>query len=263
MDLGIRGRVALVCGGSSGLGKAVATALAREGAQVAICARTPEKLEKAAAEIQKASSGEIFPVAADVSDPAAVKSLIAKTVEHFGKLDILVCNAGGPPPGQFLDQPEDAWQKALEMNLLSTIHLCREAVPHMKKTGWGRIVNITSFAAKQPHEGLILSNTARAGVLGFAKSIANELAPSGILVNTVCPGAFETERHIALTQKRASAEGISVEEANRKRVKEIPVGRFGQPQEFGDLVAFLASERAAYITGTAIQIDGGVVRSLY
>jgi len=263
MDLGIRGRVALVCGASSGLGKAVATALAREGVKVAICARTAAKLEKAAEEIRRATSGEVFPVAADVSKPDEVKSLVSKAVSHFGKLEILVCNAGGPPFGQFLDHPEDAWQKAVELNLLSTVHLCREAVPHLKKVGWGRIINITSFAAKQPHEGLILSNTSRAGVLGFAKSLANELASSGILVNTVCPGAFETERHTALTQKRAAAEGISVEEVNRKRAKEIPVGRFGKPEEFGDLVAFLASECAAYITGTAIQIDGGVVRSLY
>jgi 3-oxoacyl-[acyl-carrier protein] reductase len=263
MDLGIRDRVALVCGASSGLGKAVATALAREGAKIAICARTAEKLQKAADEIRAVTSAEVLLVAADVSKPADVKTLVSKVVAHFGKLEILVCNAGGPPFGQFLDQPEDAWQKAVELNLLSTIHLCREAVPHMQRAHWGRIINITSFAAKQPHEGLILSNTARAGVLGFAKSLANELAASGILVNTVCPGAFETERHTALTQKRAAAEGISTEEVTRKRTKEIPLGRFGKPEEFGDLVAFLASERAAYITGTAIQIDGGVVRSLY
>jgi 3-oxoacyl-[acyl-carrier protein] reductase len=255
--------VALVCGASSGLGKAVATALAREGARVAVCARTAEKLEKAAEEIRRTTSAEVIPVAADVSKPADVKAAVSKTVAHFGTLEILVCNAGGPPFGHFQDLPEDAWQKAVELNLLSTVHLCRAAVPHMRQAGWGRIINVTSFAAKQPHEGLILSNTARAGVLGFAKSLANEMASSGILVNTVCPGAFETERHIALTEKRAAQEGITVEEANRKRAREIPVGRFGKPEEFGDLVAFLASERAGYITGTAIQIDGGVVRSLF
>src|ERR1041385_400155 len=168
-----------------------------------MCARTPEKLEKAVEELRKETQADLAGFAADVSVPGQVKMLIEKTVAHFGKLEILVCNAGGPPFGLFVDQPEDAWQKAVELNLLSTVHLCRNAVPHMKKAGWGRIINITSFAAKQPHDGLILSNTARAGVLGFAKSLANEMASSGILVNTVCPGAFETERHIALTQKRA------------------------------------------------------------
>jgi 3-oxoacyl-[acyl-carrier protein] reductase len=240
----------------------VATTLAREGARVAICSRTAEKLTKTADDIQRETGAETLAIAADVSAPTEVKTLIAKTVAHFGKLDILVCNAGGPPLGKLLDHPEDAWEKALKLNLLSTVHLCREAVPHMKTGGWGRIVNITSFAAKQPQEGLILSNTARAGVLGFAKSIANELAQFNILVNTVCPGAFETERHIALSTKRAAEQGVPLEQFMKSRAKEIPVGRFGKPEEFADLVAFLASERASYITGTAIQIDGGVVRSL-
>jgi 3-oxoacyl-[acyl-carrier protein] reductase len=240
----------------------VATTLAREGARVAICSRTAEKLEKAADEIRRETGAEAYRIVADVSEPADVKRLVASTIGHYRKLDILVCNAGGPPPGKFLDQPEDAWEKALRLNLLSTVHLCREAVPHMKAGGWGRIVNITSFAAKQPQDGLILSNTARAGVLGFAKTIANELAQFNILVNTVCPGAFETERHIALSTKRASEQGVPLEQFMKSRAKEIPVGRFGRPEEFADLVAFLASDRAAYITGTAIQIDGGSVRSL-
>ncbi len=219
MDLGITGRVALVCGASSGLGKAVATMLAREGVKVAICSRTEDKLQKAADEIRGATRGDVVPLAADVSIPAQVKTLIQKTVSHFGKLEILVPNAGGPPPGHFLDLPEDAWQKALELNLLSTIHLCREAVPHMKTAGWGRIVNITSFSAKQPQDNLILSNTARAGVLGFAKSMANELAPYNILVNTVCPGAFETERHVNLARHRAAQQGIPLEDYMANRAK--------------------------------------------
>jgi 3-oxoacyl-[acyl-carrier protein] reductase len=233
MDLGLKGRAALVCGGSSGLGKAVATLLAREGANVAVCARTEEKLRKAAEEIERESGGKVLAAPADVSIPAQVKALVQKTAAH-----------------------------SLELNLLSTMHLCREAVPHMKKAGWGRIINITSFAAKQPHEGLILSNTARAGVLGLSKSLANELAAQNILVNTVCPGAFETERHAALLKKRAEQEGIPLEQVSKARSKEIPLGRFGQPEEFANLVVFLASERASYITGTAIQIDGGVTRSL-
>lgn len=262
MDMGIKGRAALVCGASSGLGKAVAIGLAKEGARVAICARTEEKLRKSAEDIRKATGAEVFMVAADVSVPADVKRMVKQVADHFGKLEILVTNAGGPPPGTFLTLPEDVWQKAIELNLLSTLHLCRESVPYMQTAKWGRIVNITSFAAKQPQEGLILSNTARAGVLGLAKSMATELAPHGILVNTVCPGAFETERHVMLSTNRAKAEGISLEELTAKRAKEIPIGRVGHPEEFADLVVFLASERASYITGTAIQIDGGVVKSL-
>jgi len=262
MDFGLKGRVALVCGASSGLGKAVATGLGREGARVAVCARTEEKLRKAAEDIRQKTGAEVLAVPADVSNPSEVKELVAQTVEHFHKLDILVTNAGGPPFGHFLDLPEEAWQKALNLNLLSTLHLCREAVPHMKAGNWGRIINITSFAAKQPQAGLILSNMARAGVLGLAKSLANELAVYNILVNSVCPGVFETERHLELSRRRAAQEGIPLEEYLKLRAREIPLGRNGRPEEFADLVVFLASERASYITGTAIQIDGGVIRSL-
>ena len=262
MDLGLKGKAALVCGASSGLGKAVAMGLAREGARVAVCARTEEKLTRAAEQIRRETGAEVVAATADVSVPAEVKKLLQKTVSQFGKLDILVANAGGPPFGYFLDLPEESWQQALNLNLLSTLHLCREAVPHMKAGGGGRIINITSFAAKQPQDGLILSNMARAGVLGLAKSLANELAPHNILVNTVCPGAIETERHFALAERRAAKEGVPVEEILETRAKEIPLGRAGKPEEFADLVVFLASERASYITGTAIQIDGGVIRSL-
>lgn len=263
MDLGLQGRVALVCGASSGLGKAVAMGLAKEGARLAICSRTEEKLTKAAEEIRRETGAEVLAVRADVSVPDEVKELVRKTVAHFNRLDILITNAGGPPFGHFLDLPEDVWEKALRLNLLSTLHLCREAVPHMKAAQWGRIINITSFVAKQPTDGLILSNMTRPAVLGLAKSLANELAIHNILVNSVCPGAFETERHLDLSRKRAQQEGMPLEEYIKSRAKDIPLKRNGKPEEFANLVVFLASERASYITGTAIQIDGGVIRSLY
>ena len=263
MDLGLGGRVALVCGASAGLGKAVAMGLGKEGARLAICSRTEEKLTKAAEEIRRETGAEVLAVRADVSIPDEVKELVRKTVAHYNRLDILVTNAGGPPFGHFLDLPEDAWEKALRLNLLSTLSLCREAVPHMKAAQWGRIINITSFVAKQPTDGLILSNMSRPAVLGLAKSLANELAIHNILVNSVCPGAFETERHLDLSRKRAQQEGIPVEEYIKSRAKDIPLKRNGKPEEFANLVVFLASERASYITGTAIQIDGGVIRGLY
>jgi len=237
MNLGLKGRVALVCGGTRGLGGAVADILEQEGAQVAINGRKDA------------------PFPADVSDPEQATALVHRVAEKFGRLDILFCNAGGPPAGPFKDQPVDAWQKAIALNLLSTIHLSRAAVPIMSKARWGRIICLASVAALQPLPGLILSSTARAGVLGFAKALSDEVAKDGITVNSICPGFIATERIEELSKARP--------EMIKQRLAEIPLGRIGTPAELAAAVVFLASELASYITGAVLQVDGGFTRSIF
>ncbi len=238
MNLGLKGRVALVCGGTRGIGRAVATVLTEEGAQVAINGRGPNA-----------------PFPADVSVPAEAERLVNDVAKKFGRLDVLFCNAGGPPAAPFKDQPADAWQKAIELNLLSTIHLARAAVPIMTKAKWGRIICLASVAALQPLPGLILSSTARAGVLGFAKALADEVATDGITVNSICPGFIATERIEELTKARP--------QMMQERLAEIPMHRVGTPAELAAAVVFLASERASYITGAVLQVDGGFTRSIF
>ncbi len=238
MDLGLSKRVALVCGSTRGIGRAVAKALADEGANVAINGRNAPA-----------------PFPADVSVPAEAERLVRDVAKQFGRLDILVCNAGGPPAAPFKDQPAEAWQRAIELNLLSTIHLARAAVPIMRKAQWGRIICLVSVAAKQPLPGLILSTTARAGVLGFAKALADEVAADGITVNSVCPGFIATERVEELTRTKP--------EMMKQMLAQIPVGRIGNPSELAATVAFLASEPASYITGAVLQVHGGFTRSIF
>ena len=238
MNLGLKGRVALVCGGTRGIGRAVATVLTEEGAQVAINGRGPNS-----------------PFPADVSVPAEAERLVNDVAKKFGRLDVLFCNAGGPPAAPFKDQPADAWQKAIELNLLSTIHLARAAVPIMTKAKWGRIICLASVAALQPLPGLILSSTARAGVLGFAKALADEVATDGVTVNSICPGFIATERIEELTKARP--------QMMQERLAEIPMHRVGTPAELAAAVVFLASERASYITGAVLQVDGGFTRSVF
>ena len=237
MNLGLKGRVALVCGGTRGLGGAVADILEQEGAQVAINGRKDA------------------PFPADVSDPEQATALVHRVAEKFGRLDILFCNAGGPPAAPFKEQPVDAWQKAIALNLLSTIHLSRAAVPIMSKARWGRIICLASVAALQPLPGLILSSTARAGVLGFAKALSDEVAKDGITVNSICPGFIATERIEELSKARP--------EMIKQRLAEIPLGRIGTPAELAAAVVFLASELASYITGAVLQVDGGFTRSIF
>lgn len=262
MDLKIENRVALVCGSSSGLGLAIATELADEGCRIAMNGRDRSRLGGAVEQVRKRTEKEVEGFPADVSVRDRAEQLVHDVHDHFGSIDILVCNAGGPPSAPFATTPEDAWQKALELNLLSTIHLCTAAVPFMSEQGWGRVVCLTSVAAKEPLPGLILSTTARAGVLGFAKSLADEVAVKGITINSVCPGYMRTGRVNDLVNERSQNEGRPGTEIVGELVARIPMDRMGDPSELAAAVAFLASERAGYVTGIALQVDGGYIRGI-
>jgi 3-oxoacyl-[acyl-carrier protein] reductase len=262
MDLEIREKVALVCASSKGLGKAVAESMAAEGAKVAICARNPGALESAAQEIQLRTKCEVLAIAADLTDPSQSAALVDAVIRKWNTVHILVNNAGGPPNGPFEDHTMDRWRAAVELNFMSAVRMCSLVIPYMKKQRWGRIINITSIAAKQPVDGLILSNAVRAGVLGLGKSLANELAPHNILVNNVCPGYTRTDRVVDLASAEAQRQARPIQEIYGKWERLIPVGRMAAPEEFAALVTFLASERASYITGATIPVDGGYIKGL-
>jgi 3-oxoacyl-[acyl-carrier protein] reductase len=262
MELGLEGKTALVAASSRGLGRAVADELAREGANLLICARTVAPLEEAGQWIHDATGAEVVAVPADLSNPEDIDRLMETAESDFDGIDILVTNTGGPPPGPFESHTAEAWSAAVEQNLNSVLNLTRGVLPGMKKAGWGRIINITSVAVKQPIDGLILSNAVRAAVTGFARTLANELAPLGITVNNVMPGFTRTERLDGLAESISESQGITVEEAFARWEAQSPMGRIGEPKEFAALVAFLASERASYITGTSIPVDGGFIQAL-
>jgi 3-oxoacyl-[acyl-carrier protein] reductase len=263
MDLGIQDKVALVAASSSGLGKAVALRLSKEGAKLAICARNENNVFKARDRIAAETGGIVQAYTTDVTRNDQVEHMVADIMSTLGSIDILVCNAGGPPPGFVEDFSPDDYRKAVELNLISTISLCYEVLPHMRENRWGRIICIASVSAKQPVPNLILSNTARAGVLGFAKSLSEQVAPFGISVNSVCPGYTKTERVEELARSHADSGKGTQEDFYKGIEASIPMKRLGTTEEFAHTVAFLASEGAGYITGAALQIDGGYIKGLF
>src|SRR6202158_415006 len=262
MELGLTGRVAIVAAASKGLGRAVAEELAREGAPGAICARTASTLDEVTVHIQKTTGPEVFHRALDVTDSTAVAAFVAAVETRFGRIDICVTNSRGPPSYAFKNTKPEDWRAALDQLLMSTIFFARETLPRMQKNKWGRLITITSSAVKQPVDGLLLSNSVRAAVTGLARTLANEYAADGITVNNVCPGYTRTARLDTLASSISARTGSKPEEVFAHWEREIPAGRLGTPQEFAAVVAFLASERASYVNGTSIAVDGGLVRSL-
>jgi len=263
MDLGLHDRVAIVSASSQGLGRACAAGFAREGAHVVICSRDRRKLAAAAKEIGKESpASRILPVRADVTKPADIRRLVRRTLAAFGRIDILVTNAGGPPVAAFPDLDDRTWQRGIELNLMSTIRLIREVLPAMQKRHWGRIINITSFVARQPVDDLIISSTVRPGIFGLSKILANQNTRDGILINSVVPGFILTARQQEISGARAKAKGITPDEYIADVAKSVPAGRMGRPEELANVVVFLGSERASYVSGTTVTVDGGLVKGL-
>jgi len=263
MDLGLEGKVALVGGSSKGIGRAVAMALGREGCSVTICARDNTALAATAQAIRSQTKAQVFSLVCDMSKYEDIKRVVAETVKTYGRLDIVVNNAGGPPTGTFDDFGETAWLQALNQNLLSAVRTIREALPYLRRSGSGRIINITSVAVKQPIDRLILSNTTRLGVVGMAKTLSRELAAEAITVNNICPGNIATERLISLIEERAGREGLPMERAIEVEEARVPMGFLGDPEDVANLVVFLVSAKARYITGATIQVDGGSTTALF
>jgi 3-oxoacyl-[acyl-carrier protein] reductase len=262
MDLGLKNRVALVAASSQGIGRATAECFAAEGCRVAMCARNPQVLHAAADRIRKQQNAEVFAEAFDVTDPAAVSRFVAAVAQQFGGIDICVTNAGGPPAKGFLTASLEEWQRAVEMNFLSTVYFAREVIPHMQRKRWGRIIALTSITTKQPVADLVLSNAVRAAVVGLVKSLANEFGKDGILVNNVGPGFTATDRLKELAKARATSSGKSEQEIFESWAADAPLKRLGEPREVADTIAWLASERASYITGQTVLVDGGAYKGL-
>ncbi|MFZ0806127.1 MAG: SDR family oxidoreductase [Candidatus Sulfotelmatobacter sp.] len=262
MELGLKNRVALVAASSQGIGLATAEAFAAEGCRIAMCARNRETLDAAAQQIRKKYNVEVFTDAFDVTDPAAVASFVAAVAAKFGSIDICVTNAGGPPAKGFLACSREDWQRAIDANFLSTVYFAREVIPHMQRNHWGRIITITSITTKQPVPDLVLSNAVRAAVVGLVKSLANEFGKDGILVNNVGPGFTATDRLKVLAAARSRTSGQKEQEIFDAWAADAPVKRLGEPREVAETIVWLASERASYITGQTILVDGGMYKGL-
>jgi 3-oxoacyl-[acyl-carrier protein] reductase len=263
VDLQLKDRVALVAASSQGLGKAVALGLAREGARLALCARTDSELQKTAAEIRAETGVEVIARAVDVTVHEDVRAFVQEAVQAFGTVDICIANAGGPPSKSFAETTIAEWEKAADLNLMSTVYLAKETLPLMQARRWGRFIAITSMTVKQPVDGLILSNSIRCAVSGLVKTLSNEYGPYNVLVNNVCPGYTATARLMDLASTIAAREGVTSSDVEDRWGRQTPLRRIGRPEEFADLVVFLASERASYITGSSIAVDGGFIKGLY
>lgn len=262
MDLGLSGRVAIVTGASRGIGKAIAHVLAEEGAKVTICARDENQLRIAEEEIEASTGAEILSVKTDLNRVDDIRTLVTKTHNEFGRIDILVNNTGGPPSKAFLATSEEDWRRTFDQLFMSVVFTCREVATYMKEARWGRIINMTSIAAKQPVENLILSNSLRAGIIALTKTLSNEFAEYNILVNSVCPGYTLTDRVKQLAETESQRTGKSINDIVQDWAKTIPLRRMAQPREIADLVVFLASERASFITGATYQVDGGWIKGI-
>jgi 3-oxoacyl-[acyl-carrier protein] reductase len=262
VDLGLTGRAAAVAASSRGLGRATAHALAAEGASVALCGRDEAKVREAAETIARETGARTLAVRADVGVAADCHAFVSRAAEAFGRLDILVTNTGGPGPGAFEAVDAEAWDVAFRVTLANVVHLVKAAVPHMRRQRWGRIVNIASLSARQPVDGLVLSNSFRPAILGLAKTLSNELGPDGILVNTVCPGYTRTGRLDEVAEARARATGVTPAQVIEALGQSVPLRRIAEPDELAAVVAFLCSERASFVTGTTIAVDGGATRGL-
>lgn len=260
MDLKLKGKIALVTGSSSGLGFATARLLAQEGARVAMNGRSPEKLDTAAAQIQSETGAEVFAVRGDLSEHPVAAQTVQAVADYWGGLDILIANAGGPPPGRFESFSDEAWQEALELSFLSQVRLIRAALPHLRKSETPAVLTVTSYSVKQPIPNLVLSNSVRLATIGLTKTLAFELGKENIRFNSILPGWTETARVITLMENRARTNGTTVEEEQQRQASESPLGRMGHPEEFAAAAVFLVSPAASYVNGVMLPVDGGIVR---